>query len=158
VATGARHVVNILSIKYNSIFTITNREPGMHKTLLPDGWPRPKGYANGVVAQGDSIIFCGGQIGWTSDERFEHHDFIGQVRQALENVVAVLASAGAGPEHITRMTWYVTDRAQYLEDLAAVGRTYRDVIGKHFPAMSVVEVSALIESEALVEIEVTAVK
>ena len=70
----------------------------MHKTLLPDGWPRPKGYANGVVAQGDSIIFCGGQIGWTSDEQFEHHDFVGQVRQALKNVVAVLASAGAGPE------------------------------------------------------------
>ena len=130
----------------------------MHKTLLPDGWPRPKGYANGVVAHGDSIIFCGGQIGWTSDEQFEHHDFIGQVRQALENVVAVLASAGAGPEHITRMTWYVTNRAQYLEDLEAVGGAYRDVIGKHFPAMSVVEVSALIESEALVEIEVTAVK
>ena len=130
----------------------------MHKTLLPDGWPRPKGYANGVVAHGDSIIFCGGQIGWTSDEQFEHHDFSGQVRQALENVVAVLASAGAGPEHIARMTWYVTNREQYLEDLGAVGRVYRDVIGKHFPAMSVVEVSALIESEALVEIEVTAVK
>ena len=130
----------------------------MHKTLLPDGWPRPKGYANGIVAHGDSIIFCGGQIGWTSDEQFEHHDFVGQVRQALENVVAVLASADAGPEHITRMTWYVTSREQYMEDLAAVGRAYRDVIGKHFPAMSVVEVSALIESEALVEIEVTAVK
>ena len=130
----------------------------MHKTLLPDGWPRPKGYANGVVAHGDSIIFCSGQIGWTNDEQFEHHDFVGQVRQALENVVAVLASAGAGPEHIARMTWYVTNREQYLEDLGAVGRVYRDVIGKHFPAMSVVEVSALIESEALVEIEVTAVK
>ena len=130
----------------------------MHKTLLPDGWPRPKGYANGIVAHGDSIIFCGGQIGWTSDEQFEQHDFVGQVRQALENVVAVLASADAGPEHITRMTWYVTSREQYMEDLAAVGRAYRDVIGKHFPAMSVVEVSALIESEALVEIEVTAVK
>ena len=130
----------------------------MHKTLLPDGWPRPKGYANGVVAHGDSIIFCGGQIGWTSDEQFEHHDFVGQVRQALENVVAVLASADARPEHIARMTWYVTNREQYLEDLGAVGRVYRDVIFKHFPAMSVVEVSALIESEALVEIEVTAVK
>ena len=130
----------------------------MHKTLLPDGWPRPKGYANGIVAHGDSIIFCGGQIGWTSDEQFEHHDFVGQVRQALKNVVAVLASAGAGPEHIARMTWYVTNREQYLADLGAVGRVYRAVIGKHFPAMSVVEVSALIESEALVEIEVTAVK
>ena len=76
----------------------------MHKTLLPDGWPRPKGYANGIVAHGDSIIFCGGQIGWTSDEQFEHHDFVGQVRQALENVVAVLASAGAGPEEQLRLT------------------------------------------------------
>ncbi len=130
----------------------------MHKTLLPEGWPRPKGYANGVVARGESVIFCGGQIGWNSDERFEHQDFIGQVRQALQNVVAVLASADAGPEHVTRMTWYVTDRQQYLADLSAVGRTYREIMGKNFPAMSVVEVSALIEDEALVEIEVTAVK
>jgi enamine deaminase RidA (YjgF/YER057c/UK114 family) len=146
-----RHLVNILSIKYNAHSVITNREFGMHKTLLPEG------YANGVIAQGDSIIFCGGQIGWTKDEIFEHHDFLGQFRQALENVVAVLRSAGAGPEHVTRMTWYVTDRQQYLADLGAVGRTYREVMGKHFPAMSVVEVSALIEDEALVEIEATAV-
>jgi enamine deaminase RidA (YjgF/YER057c/UK114 family) len=153
-----RHLVNILSIKYNALTVITNREFGMHKTLLPEGWTRPKGYANGVIAQGDSMIFCGGQIGWNKDERFEHHDFIGQFRQALENVVAILGSAGAGPEHVTRMTWYVTDRQQYLADLSAVGRTYREVMGKHFPAMSVVEVSALIEDEALVEIEATAVK
>ena len=105
-----------------------------------------------------SMIFCGGQIGWNEHERFEHHDFIGQFRQALENVVAILDSAGAGPEHVTRMTWYVTDRQKYLEDLSAVGRTYREVMGKHFPAMSVIEVSALIEDEALVEIEATAVK
>ena len=130
----------------------------MHKTLLPEGWTRPKGYANGVIAQGDSMIFCGGQIGWNQDECFEHDDFIGQFRQALENVVAVLKSAGAGPEHVTRMTWYVTDRQQYVADLGAVGRTYRDIMGKHFPAMSVVEVSALIEDDALVEIEATAVK
>ena len=104
------------------------------------------------------MICCGGQIGWTKDERFEYHDFIGQFRQALENVVAILGSAGAGPEHVTRMTWYVTDRQQYLADLDAVGRTYREIMGKHFPAMSVVEVSALIEDEALVEIEATAVK
>ncbi len=108
----------------------------MHKTLLPEGWTRPKGYANGVIAQGDSMIFCGGQIGWNKDERFEYHDFIGQFRQALENVVAILGSAGAGPEHVTRMTWYVTDRQQYLADLDAVGRTYREIMGKHFPAMS----------------------
>ena len=140
------------------MIVITNWEFGMHKTLLPEGWTRPKGYANGVIAQGDSMIFCGGQIGWNKDERFEHHDFIGQFRQALENVVAILGSAGAGPEHVTRMTWYVIDRQQYLADLGAVGRTYREVMGKHYPAMSVVEVSALIEDEALVEIEATAVK
>lgn len=151
-------MANILSIKYNRHSVITNRECRMHKTLLPEGWTRPKGYANGVIAQGDSMIFCGGQIGWNKDERFEHHDFIGQFRQALENVVAVLKSAGAGPEHVTRMTWYVTDRQQYVADLGAVGRTYRDIMGKHFPAMSVVEVSALIEDDALVEIEATAVK
>ena len=102
------------------------------------------------------MIFCGGQIGWNSDECFEHHDFIGQFRQALENVGG--AERSAGPEHVTRMTWYVTDRQQYLADLGAVGRTYREIMGKHFPAMSVVEVSALIEDEALVEIEATAVK
>ena len=130
----------------------------MHKTLLPEGWKRPKGYANGVIAGAGSMIFCGGQIGWNQDEIFEHQDFLGQFRQALENVVAVLRSADAGPEHVTRMTWYVTDRQQYLADLGAVGRTYREVMGKHFPAMSVVEVSALIEDEALVEIEATAVK
>ena len=129
----------------------------MHKTLLPEGWTRPKGYANGVIAEGKSMIFCGGQIGWNKDECFEHHDFIGQFRQALENVVAILRSAGAGPEHVTRMTWYITDRQQYLADLSAVGHTYREIMGKHFPAMSVVEVSALIEDEALVEIEATAV-
>ena len=151
-------MANILSIKYNRRFVITIRVCRMHKTLLPEGWTRPKGYANGVIAQGDSMVFCGGQIGWNKDERFEHHDFIGQFRQALENVVAVLSSAGAGPEHVTRMTWYVTDRQQYLADLGAVGRTYREIMGKNFPAMSVVEVSALIEDEALVEIEATAVK
>ena len=151
-------MANILSIKYNRRFVITNRVCRMHKTLLPEGWTRPKGYANGVIAQGDSMIFCGGQIGWNQDECFEHDDFIGQFRQALENVVAVLKSAGAGPEHVTRMTWYVTDRQQYVADLGSVGRTYRDIMGKNFPAMSVVEVSALIEDEALVEIEATAVK
>ena len=111
-------MANILSIKYNRQSVITNRECRMHKTLLPEGWTRPKGYANGVIAQGDSMIFCGGQIGWNQDERFEHHDFIGQFRQALENVVAVLKSAGAGPEHVTRMTWYVTDRHSMSRTLA----------------------------------------
>jgi len=132
-------------------------EPDMHKTLLPEGWPRPKGYANGIVAQGSQHIFCGGQIGWTPEEVFEHHDFVGQFKQALINVRSVLAAGGAGPEHMTRMTWYITDRESYLANLREVGATYREVMGKNFPAMSVVVVAGLIEAEALVEIEVTAV-
>jgi enamine deaminase RidA (YjgF/YER057c/UK114 family) len=130
----------------------------MHTTLLPEGWPRPKGYANGIMASGTQHIFCGGQIGWTAEEVFESHDFLGQLRQALLNVRAILHAAGAGPEHMTRMTWYITDKAAYLADLRAVGTTYRDVMGKHFPAMSVVVVAGLIEDEALIEVEVTAVK
>lgn len=130
----------------------------MHTTLLPPGWPRPKGYANGIMAQGQHHIFCGGQIGWTSQEVFESNDFVGQLRQALLNVKAVLQAADAGPEHMTRMTWYITDRQAYLSDLRAIGAVYREIMGKHFPAMSVVEVSALIEEQALVEVEVTAIR
>jgi len=129
----------------------------MHVTLLPDGWPRPKGYANGILAEGTKHIFCGGQIGWNADCVFETTEFIGQLQQALLNVRAVLACAEAGPEHMTRMTWYITDRQMYLDQLREVGQTYRDIMGKNFPAMSVVEVSALIEAEALIEIEVTAI-
>ena len=130
----------------------------MHTTLLPHGWPRPKGYANGIMAQGQHHIFCGGQIGWTSQEVFESNDFVGQLRQALLNVKAVLQAADAGPEHMTRMTWYITDSQAYLSDLRAIGAVYREIMGKHFPAMSVVEVSALIEEQALVEVEVTAIR
>lgn len=130
----------------------------MHTTLLPEGWPRPKGYANGILAQGGEMIFVGGQIGWNSDCVFETDDFAAQVRQALLNIKAVLAAAGAGPEHIARMTWYITDKQVYLNNLRQIGAAYREVLGKHFPAMSVVEVSALVEDEAQVEIEVTAVK
>ncbi|EED34809.1 endoribonuclease L-PSP [Luminiphilus syltensis NOR5-1B] len=130
----------------------------MHTTLLPEGWPRPKGYANGVMAEGSQWIFCGGMVGWTPEEVFEHKDFVGQLRQALVNVHAVLTAAGAGPEHMTRMTWYITDKPGYLANLREVGKAYRDVMGKNFPAMSVVEVSALIEDEALIEVEVTAIK
>ena len=130
----------------------------MHTTLLPHGWPRPKGYANGIMAQGQHHIFCGGQIGWTSQEVFESNDFVGQLRQALLNVKAVLQAADAGPEHMTRMTWYITDRQAYQSDLRAIGAVYREIMGKHFPAMSVVEVSALIEEQALVEVEVTAIR
>lgn len=129
----------------------------MHVTLLPDGWPRPKGYANGILAEGTKHIFCGGQIGWNADGVFETNDFVGQLRQALLNVRAVLDCADVGPEHMTRMTWYITDRQAYLNQLPDIGQTYRDVMGKNFPAMSVVEVSALIEAEAMIEIEVTAI-
>lgn len=130
----------------------------MHTTLLPDGWPRPKGYANGIMAQGTHHIFCGGQIGWNSEEIFERQDFPGQLRQALQNVLAILRAAEAGPEHMTRMTWYITDKKAYLDDLRQVGAIYREIMGKHYPAMSVVEVSALVEDQALVEVEVTALR
>ena len=130
----------------------------MHTTLLPDGWPRPKGYANGIMAQGTHHIFCGGQIGWNAEEVFESQDFSGQLRQALQNVLAILQAAEAGPEHMTRMTWYITDKQAYLGNLREVGAIYREIMGKHYPAMRVVEVTALIEDDALVEVEVTALR
>lgn len=122
----------------------------------PPHWAKPRGYANGVVAEGRSI-FVAGQIGWNADCRFESDDFAAQVRQALKNTVAVLAAAGAGPEHIVRMTWYVIDKREYLDAAAAVGAAYRDTIGRHYPAMTLVQVSALLEDRAKVEIETTAV-
>lgn len=125
-------------------------------TLLPAGWARPKGYAAGVAAKG-TLVFISGQIGWDGDERFTAHDLPGQVRQALRNVVAILAEAGGAPEHIARLTWYVVDKREYLERQREIGAAYRDVLGRHFPAMSVVEVSALVEDAARVEIEATAV-
>ena len=128
----------------------------MNRTLLPPGWKTPKGYANGVAASG-TLIFVAGQIGWTARERFETDDFAGQTRQALQNILAVLKEAGAGPEHVTRLTWYVTDKHEYLGALAAVGAAYREVMGRHFPAMTLVEVRALVEDRAKVEIEATAV-
>jgi enamine deaminase RidA (YjgF/YER057c/UK114 family) len=128
----------------------------MNRTLLPPGWKTPKGYANGVAASG-TLIFVAGQIGWTAQERFETDDFAGQTRQALRNILAVLKEAGAGPEHVTRLTWYVTDKHEYLGALAAVGAAYREVMGRHFPAMTLVEVRALVEDRAKVEIEATAV-
>jgi len=130
----------------------------MHTTLLPDGWPRPKGYANGIMAQGTHHIFCGGQIGWNAEEVFESQDFSGQLRQALQNVLAILQAAEAGPEHMTRMTWYITDKQAYLGNLREVGAIYREIMGKNYPAMSVFEVTALIEDDALVEVEVTALR
>ncbi|CAN7176540.1 RidA family protein [Pseudorhodoferax sp. LjRoot39] len=126
------------------------------KFLQPPGWAPAKGYANGVAARG-TLVCVGGQIGWNAAQQFESDDFIDQTAQALANVVAVLREAGAGPEHIVRMTWYVTDRAEYLRRQRELGQAYRAHIGRHFPAMSCVEVSALMEARAKVEIEATAV-
>ena len=126
------------------------------QTLQPPGWPRPRGYANGVAARG-RLVFVAGQIGWDEQYRFQTDDLAGQVRQALKNVVAVLAQAAARPEHIARMTWYVTDKREYLSAARAVGEAYREIVGNHYPAMSVVQVAALLEERAKVEIEVTAV-
>lgn len=127
----------------------------VHRTLQPAGWPRPKGYANGIVARGDTI-FVAGQIGWDEKERVAA-GFVAQVRQALENIVAILAAGDAGPEHIVRMTWFVTDMDVYQADLPALGAAYREVIGRNFPAMSVVEITRLDIPGAMVEIEATAV-
>ncbi len=126
------------------------------KLLQPPGWAPPRGYANGVAATG-TLVFVAGQIGWNADQRFDSDDFVDQVRQALLNVRAVLAEAGAGPEHITRMTWYLTDKREYLTRAREVGAVFREVIGVYHAAMSAVQVSALIEDRAKVEIEATAV-
>jgi enamine deaminase RidA (YjgF/YER057c/UK114 family) len=126
-------------------------------TLKPEGWPRPSGYSNGVLAQGRQV-FIAGQVGWNPKSgNFESEGLVEQVAQALKNVLAVLAQASGGPEHIARMTWYLTSRAEYLAHLKEIGAAYREVMGNHFPAMSAVEVSALIETQAKVEIEATAV-
>lgn len=124
--------------------------------LQPPGWKRPKGYSNGVAASG-RMVFVAGQVGWNADEVFESDVFADQFRQALINVVAVLHEAGAGPEHIVRMTMYFTDKREYLAQLAEVGAAYRATIGRNYPAMAAVEVSALMEDRARVEIEATAV-
>jgi enamine deaminase RidA (YjgF/YER057c/UK114 family) len=124
--------------------------------LQPQGWPRPKGYSNGMVAQGRQI-FVSGQVGWDSEGRFASPTLAGQVKKALENIIAILAEADAKPEHIVRLTWYVTSRDEYHSGLREIGTAYRDVLGKHFPTMSVVQVVALMEKEAKVEIEATAV-
>lgn len=128
----------------------------VHEILQPPGWVRPKGYANGIAAEG-RMIFTAGVVGWDSEERFVATDLAGQFRQVLENTRAILAEGGAGPEHIVRMTCYVTSRDDYVAQLPAIGTAWRDVLGKTFPAMAVLAVSALVEREALVEIETTAV-
>lgn len=126
------------------------------RTLQPPGWPRPKGYANGIEARG-RVVFVAGTIGWDEHERLVAPDLVSQARQALRNIVAVLAEAGAGPEHVVRMTWYVTSRHEYKAAGRALGEAYREVMGRHYPVMSAVEVSALMEDGAVVEIEATAV-
>lgn len=129
----------------------------MKQILQPAGWAAPKGYANGVAATGRQI-YVAGQIGWNAQCQFESDDFVAQVRLALQNIKAVLGEAGAGPEHITRMTWYVTDKKVYLARGREVGQAYREVLGAHYAiAMSAVQVAALMEDRAQVEIEVTAV-
>jgi enamine deaminase RidA (YjgF/YER057c/UK114 family) len=126
------------------------------RRLQPPGWPEPRGYANGIEASG-RLVFVGGQIGWDETGAFPFPDLASQVGQALRNILAILAEAGAGPEHVARLTWYVTDRDEYLASLKEIGAAYRAVMGRHFPAMAVVAVVGLIEAEAKVEIEATAV-
>ena len=126
------------------------------KQLNPPGWNRPKGYSNGIAAEG-RFVFVAGMVGWNAQEKLESDDFVDQFRAALENTVAVLGEGGAGPEHICRMTMYFTDKQEYLSRLPEVGQAYRDVIGKNFPAMAAVQIVALMEDEAKVEIETTAI-
>ena len=127
-----------------------------HQILHPAGWVPAKGYANGIAARGTQL-FVGGQIGWNAAQQFESDDFIDQCRQTLRNVMAVLQAGGAGPQHMVRMTWYVVSRDEYNARLKELGTVYREVVGKHFPAMTCVQVAGLMEARARVEIEVTAV-
>lgn len=127
-----------------------------HEMIQPEGWAKAKGYANGMKTA-DNQLFIGGQIGWNGDQVFESHDFIGQMEQALSNIVAVLETAGGKIEDLVRLTWYVIDKKEYLARQAEVGAVYRKVLGRHFPAMTMVVVAGLVEDEALLEIEATAV-
>lgn len=127
-----------------------------HEILHPKHWKPAKGYANGVAATG-RMVFTGGIIGWNADCEFETDDFVGQVAQVLRSIVEVLAEAGAKPEHLVRLTWYVTDKNEYLANLKGLGAVYKEIIGRHYPAMALVQVVALVEDRAKVEIEATAV-
>jgi enamine deaminase RidA (YjgF/YER057c/UK114 family) len=128
----------------------------MMKILQPPGWAKPKGFSNGIAASG-RLVFIAGQIGWTGEGKWEARDFAGQFRQTIKNTLAVLAEAGGRPEHIVRMTWYVVDKREYLGAIKEIGAAYRELIGRHYPTMAVVQVSALVEDAAKLEIETTAV-
>jgi enamine deaminase RidA (YjgF/YER057c/UK114 family) len=127
-----------------------------HEVLHPANWKKAKGFANGIAASGRTV-FLAGQVGWNAEQHFDSTDFVAQVRQALENIVALIAEAGGKPEHITRLTWYVTSKQEYLANLNDLGAAYRSVMGRHFPTMTLVQVVALVEDQAKVEIEATAV-
>ncbi len=126
-----------------------------NKVIHPEGWAPAKGYANGILCD-DGTLYVGGQIGWTAKQKFQTHDFIGQTEQALQNIADVVRAAGGSPVDITRLTWYVTDKREYLARQRDVGEAYRKVMGRHFPAMTMVVVAGLVEDDALVEIEATA--
>lgn len=127
-----------------------------HQLLHPRGWKQPKGFANGIAAEG-RLVFLAGQVGWNAEQRFDSDDFVAQARQALANIVALVAEAGGAPEHVTRLTWFVLDKGEYLSRLRELGDAYRSVMGKHFPAMTLIQVGALVEDRAKLEIEATAV-
>ena len=127
-----------------------------HHVLHPKTWKQPKGFANGIAAEG-RLVFLAGQVGWNAEQIFESEDFVAQTRQALANIVALVAEAGGGPEHIVRLTWFVLDKHEYLSRLHDLGNAYRGTMGRHFPAMTLVQVGALVEDKARVEIEATAV-
>lgn len=127
-----------------------------HEFLHPKSWKPALGYSNGVAASG-RMVFTGGMVGWSADQQFDSDDFVDQTAQALRNIVAVLAEAGARPEHLVRLTWYITDKRAYLDNLRSLGAVYKQIIGRHYPAMALVQVVALVEDRALVEIEATAV-
>lgn len=127
-----------------------------HQLLHPRTWKQPKGYANGIAAEG-RLVFLAGQVGWNAEQTFDSDDFVAQVRQALANIVALVGEAGGKPEHITRLTWFVLSKQEYLSRLRDLGDAYRSVMGRHFPTMTLVQVGALVEDRAKVEIEATAV-
>ena len=127
------------------------------KILLPDGWPTPSGYSNGIAVDAGRLVFIAGVIGWDSDNVFQSENLVDQLRQVLLNTRSIMAEGGAGPEHMARMTWYITDKQEYLSRLKEIGATYRDIMGKNYPAMACVQVAALIEDKAKIEIETTCV-